>query len=132
LEKIGDLRGDWDRERLAQVIFNLVTNALTHAAAKQVKVSAQDRGPEVMLRLTNQGTPIPSELQESIFDSFVHRETASPTSTKKGLGLGLFIVREIVSGHQGTVEVSSTVAEGTTFTVRLPHIPLAPTYAVKP
>jgi signal transduction histidine kinase len=121
LEKIGDLKGDWDRERLAQVIFNLVTNAITHAAVKQVQVIAQDLGSEVVLRVSNQGTPIPFELQESIFDPFVHRETASLTSTKKGLGLGLFIVKEIVTGHGGTVEVASTEAEGTTFTVKLPR-----------
>ena len=103
---MGDLNGDWDRDRLIQVIFNLVTNAVTHAAAKQVQVAAQGLGPLVELRVTNQGTPIPSELQQSIFDSFVHRETGSPASSSKGLGLGLFIVKEIVTGHQGTVEVS--------------------------
>jgi signal transduction histidine kinase len=90
---------------------------------KQVEVIAQDLGPEVVLRVTNQGIPIPLELQESIFDPFVHRETASPTSTKKGLGLGLFIVKELVTGHQGTVEVVSTEAEGTIFTVRVPRSP---------
>jgi signal transduction histidine kinase len=122
LEKIGDLKGDWDRERLAQVVFNLATNAVTHAAAKKVQVTAQDLGSEVVLRVTNQGTPIPLELQELIFDPFVHRETASPTSTKKGLGLGLFIVKEIVTGHQGTVNVISTDSEGTTFAIRLPRL----------
>jgi signal transduction histidine kinase len=123
LEKIGDLKGDWEQERLAQVVFNLVTNAVIHADAKQVQVTVQDLGPEVVLRVTNQGASIPSALQESIFDPFVHQETESPTSTKKGLGLGLFIVKEIVTGHQGTVEVASTEAEGTTFTVRLPRSP---------
>ena len=123
LKKIGDLKGDWDRERLAQVIFNLVINAITHAAVKQVQVTVQDVGHEVVLRVANQGTPIPVELQESMFDPFVHRKTASPTSIKKGLGLGLFIVKEIVTRHEGTVEVASTEAQGTTFTVRLPRIP---------
>jgi len=123
LERTGDLNGEWDRDRLTQVIFNLVTNAVTHAAVKQVQVAAQGLGPLVELRVNNQGTPIPSELQQSIFDSFVHRETGSPASARKGLGLGLFIVKEIVSGHQGTVEVTSTETEGTTFTVKLPRIP---------
>jgi sigma-B regulation protein RsbU (phosphoserine phosphatase) len=119
---VGDLKGDWDRDRLTQVIFNLVTNAVTHAAAKQVQVAAQGLGPLVELRVTNQGTPIPSELQQSIFDPFVHRETGSPASSRKGLGLGLFIVKEIVTEHQATVEVTSTETEGTTFTVKLPQI----------
>src|ERR1700722_8130908 len=122
LTRVGDLKGDWDRDRLIQVIFNLVTNAVTHAAAKQVQVAAQGLGPLVELRVTNQGTPIPSELQQSIFDPFVHRETGSPASSSKGLGLGLFIVKEIVTAHQGTVEVTSTETEGTTFTVKLPQI----------
>ena len=127
-EKVGDLRGDWDRERMAQVVFNLVTNAVTHATVKGVLITAEGLGPEVVLRVTNHGAPIPFELQKSIFDPFVHRETASTTSTKKGLGLGLFIVKEIVTGHQGTVEVTSNEAEGTTFTIRLPRIPrMAPT-----
>jgi signal transduction histidine kinase len=121
LEKIGDLKGNWDRERLAQVIYNLVTNAVTHAAAKQVQITADGLGPDVVLRVTNRGTPIPLEIQDSIFDPFVHTDTASAT-TKKGLGLGLFIVKEIIKGHDGTVEVASTESEGTTFTVRLPRI----------
>jgi signal transduction histidine kinase len=121
LEKIGNLEGNWDRERLEQVIFNLVTNAVTHASAKQIHIRAEGRGPDVELRVTNQGTPIPPDLQNSIFDPFVQREVASPAHIKSGLGLGLFIVREIVTGHQGVVEVASTESEGTTFTVRLPR-----------
>jgi signal transduction histidine kinase len=120
LEKIGDLTGNWDRERLGQVIFNLVTNAVTHAAAKQVQIVAEDRGSNVVLRVTNRGTAIPLEIQDSIFDPFLHTDTASAT-TKTGLGLGLFIVKEIVTGHEGTVGVVSTESGGTTFTVRLPR-----------
>jgi signal transduction histidine kinase len=123
LEKIGDLRGNWDRDRLGQVIFNLVTNAVIHASGKQIRIAAEGRGPDVELRVTNQGSPIPPDLQNSIFDPFVRREVASPGYIKSGLGLGLFIVREIVTGHEGTVEVASTESEGTTFTVRLPRVP---------
>jgi len=122
LDKIGDLTGNWDRERLGQVIFNLVTNAVTHAAAKRVHISAEGSESEVVLRVTNHGTPIPLETQHSMFDPFVHTDTASATN-KKGLGLGLFIVKEIVIGHEGTVEVVSTESGGTTFTVQLPKVP---------
>jgi signal transduction histidine kinase len=122
LDKIGDLAGNWDRERLGQVIFNLVTNAVTHAAAKRVQLSAEGLESEVVLRVTNHGTPIPLETQHSMFDPFVHTDTASATG-KKGLGLGLFIVKEIVIGHEGTVEVVSTESGGTTFIVRLPKVP---------
>jgi len=123
LEKTGDLSGNWDRERLGQVVFNLVMNALIHASGKQIRISAESRGPDVELRVTNQGTPIPPELQNSIFDPFVRREVASPGLIKSGLGLGLFIVREIVTGHDGEVEVTSNESEGTIFTVRLPRVP---------
>jgi hypothetical protein len=123
LEKTGDLSGTWDRERLGQVVFNLVMNAAIHASGKQIRIYAESRGPDVELRVTNQGPPIPPDLQNSIFDPFVRREAASPGHTKSGLGLGLFIVREIVTGHEGVVELASTESEGTTFTVRLPRVP---------
>jgi signal transduction histidine kinase len=124
LETIGDLRGTWDHERLGQVIFNLVVNAVIHASAKHVRIIAEDQGPDVVLRVTNQGVPIPAEMQDSIFDPFVSTDAASSFApTRIGLGLGLFIVKEIVNGHAGTVEVASTESEGTTFTVRLPRVP---------
>ena len=70
LEKIGDLNGIWDRERLGQVIFNLVTNALIHASAKRVDFTVVGQGPEVVLRVTNQGAPIPPDMHDSIFEPF--------------------------------------------------------------
>jgi signal transduction histidine kinase len=123
LEKLGDLNGKWDRERLGEVIFNLVVNAVIHASAKQVHITAEGQGPDVLLRVANQGAPIPPDMQDSIFDPFVHTKAASSTSAKRGLGLGLFIVKEIVTGHEGMVEVASTESEGTIFTVRLPRVP---------
>jgi signal transduction histidine kinase len=124
LETIGDVNGTWDRGRLGQVIFNLVVNAVIHASAKRVNITAEGQGPVVVLRVTNRGVPIPAEMQDSIFDPFVSTKTASASAlTRTGLGLGLFIVREIVNGHDGTVEVASTESEGTTFTVRLPRVP---------
>ena len=122
LETIGDVSGTWDRERLGQAIFNLVVNAVIHASAKHVHITAEGEGPDVVLRVTNQGVPIPAEMQDSIFDPFVSTPSSS-ARTKTGLGLGLFIVREIVNGHGGAVGVASTESEGTTFTVRLPRIP---------
>jgi signal transduction histidine kinase len=125
LEKTGDLEGIWDRGRLGQVIYNLATNAVIHSSAKQkhVHIAIEAQGPEVVLRVTNQGAPIPPDQQDSIFDPFVHTDMGQSVTTKKGLGLGLFIVKEVVRGHEGTVEVASTESEGTTFIVRLPRFP---------
>ena len=114
-----------DRERLEQVIYNLATNAIIHASATHVLITIEAQGPEVVFRVTNEGTAIPPDLQDSIFDPFVHTDTPQSTSAH-GLGLGLFIVKEIVTGHGGTVELASTEEEGTTFTVRLPRVPPAP------
>jgi signal transduction histidine kinase len=124
LKKIGDLVGEWDRERLEQVIYNLATNAIIHASAKHVLITIEAQGPEVVFRVTNEGAAIPPDLQDSIFDPFVRTDTPQSTSAH-GLGLGLFIVKEIVTGHGGTVELASTEDEGTTFTVRLPRVPTA-------
>jgi signal transduction histidine kinase len=123
LKKIGELEGQWDRERLEQVIYNLATNAVIHSSATHVCITAEARGPEVVVRVTNEGAPIPPDLQDSIFDPFVHTDTPQSTAAHNGLGLGLFIVKEIVTGHGGTVGVASTQSEGTTFTVRLPRVP---------
>jgi signal transduction histidine kinase len=124
LKTTGDVRGTWDHDRLGQVIFNLVVNAVIHAWAKRVCIIAEGQGPDVVLRVTNRGVPIPAEMQESIFDPFVTNNTASSsTLAKTGLGLGLFIVREIVNAHDGRVGVTSSESEGTTFTVRLPRVP---------
>lgn len=121
LKKTGDLVGEWDRDRLEQVIYNLVTNAVIHASATRVLITVEAQGPEVVFRVTNQGAPIPRDRQDSIFDPFVHTDTAQ-SSSAEGLGLGLFIVKEIVTAHGGKVELTSTEELGTTFIVRLPRV----------
>jgi signal transduction histidine kinase len=121
LQRLGDLTGNWDRERLIQVVSNLAVNAVVHASAKRVGVRLQDQGPSVVLTITNQGTPIPNDMLESIFEPLVHRSQHVSNELSSGLGLGLFIVREIVKAHGGTVQVSSSASEGTTFSVRLPR-----------
>jgi signal transduction histidine kinase len=122
VQKNGDLTGNWDRERLVQIISNLVVNAIVHASAKRVDLAIEDEGPFVAMKVINQGNPIPEDRQESIFDPLVRHDEGTPTELSSGLGLGLFIVREIAVVHGGTVQVSSSVSEGTTFTVRLPRL----------
>jgi hypothetical protein len=77
----------------------------------------------VVLSVRNAGAPIPSDMLPTIFDPLVRY--ATPASTERrvpgSIGLGLYIVREIVASHDGTIDVASTAQEGTTFTVRLPR-----------
>jgi PAS domain S-box-containing protein len=118
-----DTRGLWDRGRLAQVASNLIANAIQHGGpGSPIDVRVRDCGQAVSLAVHNQGPPVPAELLPSIFDPF-RRGRGHPTSKAEGLGLGLFIVREMVRAHHGEVAARSTEAEGTTFTIRLPRAP---------
>ncbi|HYO66865.1 MAG TPA: PAS domain-containing protein [Archangium sp.] len=117
----GDFRGEWDPDRLAQLLGNLGKNALDYSPVDTpVDFSLHDEGDSLRLEVHNEGPPIPRELLAGIFEPFRRavRGDAHPTS---GLGLGLFIVQEIARAHGGTVEVRSSKGLGTTFTVRLPR-----------
>lgn len=115
LELEGDGWGEWDPDRVAQVVSNLVANALQHGReGTAVRVSVRDQGAEVVLAVNNQAPPIPAEVLPSLFEPF--RGGRAPHSD--GLGLGLWIVSEIARAHGAKVEVRSTEDEGTTFSVR--------------
>ncbi|HEX7840608.1 MAG TPA: PAS domain S-box protein [Kofleriaceae bacterium] len=114
----GIFEGDYDEARLAQVASNLIGNALQHSPPDtEVTVSLVDRGGAgVALEVRNGGAPIPTELLPHLFDPFRRGNRSS-----SGLGLGLFIVAEVVRAHGGTIRVASTATDGTTFTVELPR-----------
>jgi signal transduction histidine kinase len=116
----GDGRGEWDEGRLAQVVTNLVGNALQHSPpGTPVRVSTWSEGPDVCLEVHNEGAPIPAELLPRLFEPY--RQGPEAGEGRGSLGLGLYITRQIVLGHQGTLEVRSRAGDGTTFTVRLPR-----------
>jgi signal transduction histidine kinase len=116
----GDARGRWDAARMGQVISNLVGNALTHGTADTPVSVAIDAGDDaVTLRVHNFGPVISPELAQTMFEPF-HRG-ARRTGGAHGLGLGLFIVKQIVLAHGGEVGVESTPGGGTSFIVRLPR-----------
>lgn len=122
----GDASGEWDPDRVAQVLSNLVFNALQHGREDSpVRTTVRDAGTHVLLEVFNEGDPIPEELLPRIFDPFKRRpEDQRPHEGKSGarsLGLGLHIVRQIALAHGGDVEVSSTASGGTCFTVRWPR-----------
>lgn len=128
----GDLRGRWDPDRLLQVLSNLIGNAGQHGAAgAPIAVTLDGRDAElVILDVHNQGT-VPESLVAHLFDPFRSAGQRRRDHTG-GLGLGLFIVRELVRAHNGTVGMSSNQATGTTFTVRLPRHPPAGSGAAGP
>jgi signal transduction histidine kinase len=119
----GRMTGRFDCVRLHQLLVNLLVNAAQHGA-KDRPVTVEARGDEdcVTIRVTNFGRPISEASLQSIFEPLIQLSPAddSDTRPKTSLGLGLFIAREIAEGHGGTIEVTSSEAEGTTFTVRLP------------
>ncbi|RKG99799.1 sensor histidine kinase [Corallococcus carmarthensis] len=121
VQERGDATGEWDSERIAQVVQNLVTNALKYSPESS-PVQVKTRGEEgwVCLSVHNQGPPIPPEKLPSIFEP-LQRATSEVDSTGRSVGLGLYIVKQLVEAHGGTVAFTSTLKEGTTFTVRLPR-----------
>jgi signal transduction histidine kinase len=109
--------GRWDRLRLEQVITNLLSNAAKFGAGKPVDLSVDARDGTALLVVRDHGIGIAPDSLPRIFGRF---ERAVSASKYGGLGLGLFIVREIVSALGGEVGVESTAGYGTTFTVKLP------------
>jgi signal transduction histidine kinase len=122
LECGGGLRGLWDRDRLAQTVSNLVANALQHGDPRHpVTIQATSGDGTATVTVHNFGKPIAPASLKTIFDPMVRSPQGQDYRPSTNLGLGLFIVREIVTAHGGTVHVTSTADVGTTFAVSLPH-----------
>ena len=119
----GDAVGYCDGGRLKQVLRNLVANAVVHGSPDTaIRVALVGEEAEIRLKVINQGPTIDPLFQTQLFDP-LKRGLVQPSSREyDGLGLGLFIVRELVRAHGGRVEVRSDSTEGeTTFTVILPR-----------
>ncbi|HET9452415.1 MAG TPA: ATP-binding protein [Aggregicoccus sp.] len=111
------VRGRWDRLRLEQVVTNLVSNALKYGAGSAVQVTLRQEGSEAVLGVADRGIGIAPAQLERIFGKF---ERAVPERQYGGLGLGLYIVQQIVQAHGGRIGVQSQPGAGATFTVHLP------------
>jgi signal transduction histidine kinase len=118
-ESTGDLSGDWDSDRLAQVLSNLLGNAIQHGDGRAVSLTAHGDAERVVVAVHNFGPPIPPESRRSIFEPLVRR--ASDAGEERSIGLGLFIAHAIVTSHRGDIAVTSSEREGTTFTIRFPR-----------
>lgn len=117
----GDPAVTWDPDRVAQALSNLVVNALKHGdPVAPVAVAWEARADDVEVRVANRGPPIPVDLRDHLFEPFRRGGGARGA----GLGLGLFIAREVARAHGGTISAASSEPDGTVFTLRLPrHAP---------
>jgi PAS domain S-box-containing protein len=111
------LVGRWDRDRLEQVLANLLTNALKYAPGAPLKVTTLEVGTSAILEVEDRGPGIAPEDHHRVFERFERLADASQVS---GLGLGLHISRHIVEAHGGTIRVRSAVGQGASFVVELP------------
>ncbi len=113
-------RAEVDQERIAQLLSNLIGNAVEHGdPSRPVDVCLSAGEHMFEIRVHNYGMPIAPDLLRVLFDPF-HRTTVREKGSQ-GLGLGLFISQQIVLAHGGHIQVTSTAAEGTTFTVQMPR-----------
>ncbi|AKV03520.1 Sensor histidine kinase [Labilithrix luteola] len=111
-----DTRGTWDRDRIAQVMQNLVSNAVVHGSEERpIFLSLRGNSDRVFFRVANSGSPIPPDLIVHLFEPF-----RRGTGRGDGLGLGLYIVRKIIDAHRGAIAVSSN-ASSTEFEVVVPR-----------
>lgn len=113
-------RGTWDPDRLAQVLTNLLLNAVQYSPA-DAPIQVVTRGEEegVVLSVSNRGPPIPTALLPMLFEPMTRGTTGG--TERRSIGLGLFIMDQIVRAHEGHIQVVSTEQEGTVFHIRLPR-----------
>ena len=119
----GRADGVFDPDRIAQVLSNLIGNAIQHGTREPIGVTLREAIPDaVAIEVHNVGPAIPQAAQARIFDAF-NRE-ATPGDRGSSIGLGLFIANQITRAHGGSIEVRSPDRDGTTFSVILPRRPV--------
>jgi signal transduction histidine kinase len=118
-ETSGHLAGQWDADRLAQVVSNLLGNAIQHGAGTPVTLVVKEEDDAITLAVQNGGTPIPPDALPTIFEPLASAP-AEGAARRRSIGLGLFIARAIVAAHGGDIGATSSAESGTTFSVTLP------------
>jgi len=121
IDDVGNGRGHWDRTRLRQLLSNLLVNAVQHGGeGTPIRLFLRNAGDVVVFGVTNQGPAIPTEARMNIFDPLYQRPNNGASRQSGSLGPGLYIAREVVEAHGGTIDVSWNDTE-TSFTVKLPR-----------
>ena len=124
----GDLLGEWDKARVGQVFSNLLGNAAQYGfTGSPIRVDVEGDADAVTVTVGNDGLPISPDKMDMIFDPLTRGLTnESKLSTSANLGLGLYITKEVVVAHGGTIEVTSSEMQGTIFIARFPRLKLPP------
>ena len=112
--------GQWDRLRIEQVLMNLISNAIKYASGQPIHVSAVRDAETAVLQVRDNGPGIAQDQLARIFERF---ERAAPARHYGGMGLGLYVARQIAEAHGGTITVANVPDGGACFTVRLPLAP---------
>jgi len=115
----GPIAGRWDRLRIEQIVTNLISNSIKYAAGHPVVVSAACEADVAILEVRDAGPGIPESDLSRIFDRFGR---AAPARNYGGLGLGLYVARQIAEAHGGTIVASNVPSGGACFAVRLPLV----------
>ena len=126
LDTSGELQGQFDSDRLQQVLSNLLNNAVQHGTASQpITLSAQGESEKITVRVKNYGRRIPADQLQVIFNPLVQipaEQAHEDSDTSTSLGLGLYIAHEIVAMHGGTMMAESSEEHGTVFSAHLPRV----------
>jgi PAS domain S-box-containing protein len=118
LESAPRLIGAWDRLRVEQVLMNLLANAIKYGAGGPVTISVREEAGDAVVEVTDRGPGVPAKDLDRIFGRF---ERASSMRNYGGLGLGLYVARQIIEAHGGKVSASNVAEGGARFLVRLPR-----------
>ncbi len=125
LKIAGDVHGEWDTTRIGQLFSNLIGNAVQYGTKTDpIDVMVKGDSLGVIISVHNTGVPIPPKQLTTLFNSFTRGESNGNQAggVTSNLGLGLFITKEIVLAHEGTIKVISNEKEGTIFSVWLPKV----------
>lgn len=119
LEANEEIKGLWDQVRLDQAISNLLTNSIKYGEGSPIEIAIKKDGEKAKITIADKGIGIDPSVQKTIFERFKRGTTDGKF---QGLGIGLFIVKQIVEAHGGKVYVKSKLGEGSKFTIELPII----------